>query len=542
MAAPGFSVPRSVTPRVSAAVAVAYLVLFLGFDWISFIRPLQGLNITPWNPQPALAIALLLWNRRWLWLVWAGLLSAELIVRGPPASWVATLAATAALSLVYAAMARALARRLDPALALSNRADLLWFAGISVVGALITGAVYVSAFAVAGLGPQVSLLAGIGRYWIGDAVGLVVMLPLLLALVDSTRRAVLWEVVKRPQWQLIALLIGVLIWVVFGRANHEQVKLVYLLLLPVVLASANFGLSGAVLSATVTQFGLIAAVQTVQHTDLSVFELQALLAVITVTGLWLGVAVDERERAAAQLRGSLRMVAAGQMAAALAHELSQPLTALSNYAQACRLMLADARPLTAAQLSTLSEVSRQMVHDAHRASEVIKRLRDFFRSGTTQLRPVQLTDLLTEALESQERRAQASGLRLGLQAEPALPTVWLDPVQIAVVLRNLLVNALDSASKVAKEGQVRVLARVEDDHLRVDVTDNGAGVDPARFATLFEPGPSDKPGAMGVGLSICRAIIEAHGGRLWAEPGPGGRFCFTIPLGSDEEREVRHVQ
>ncbi len=532
------SVPRRSSRRISVQLAAAYLALFLVFDWASYIRPLHGLNITPWNPQPALAIALLLWNPRWLWLVWAGLILAEVAVRGEPADWLVTLSATAALSLVYAAIARALARRLDHSLALATRTDLLWFTGIVVGGALLSGVVYVSTFAVAGLGSSGSLLAGIGGYWIGDAVGLVVMLPLLLALIDAQRRSVLVTVMKDVQWHGIALLIVALIGFVFSRDDHEQFKFVYLLLLPVVWASAKFGLPGAVLAAGLTQIGLIAAVQTVQNKDLTVFELQALLAVVTMTGLWLGVAVDERERAAANLRSSLRMVAAGQMAAALAHELSQPLTALSSYAQSCRLLVTAPAPLTPAQLATLADVARQMVDDAHRASEVIKRLRDFFRSGTTQLRLVRPVDILTDALASHSRRADALRMRLELQADSELPEVWLDPVQIGVVLRNLLANALDAASHAAQAGQVQVAARLEGSFLRIDVTDNGAGVDPARLATLFEPGPSDKPGAMGVGLSICRAIVEAHGGRLWVQPAKGGCFCFTIPLDSGDAQET----
>ena len=532
------SVPRRVSRRIPAHVAAAYLALFLVLDWASFIRPLHGLNITPWNPQPALAIALLLWNPRWLWLVWVGLFSAELVVRGVPADWAVTLMATAALSLVYAATARALAQRLDPSLALANRIDLLWFTGISVGGALLAGVVYVTTISVAGQGPSGSLLAGIGGYWIGDAVGLIVMLPLLLALIDAQRRSVLTAVMKHVHWHGIALLIVALLWIVFGRDDHEQFKLVYLLLLPVVWAAAKFGLPGAVLAASLTQIGLIAAVQTIQNKDLTVFELQALLTVIAMTGLWLGVAVDERERAAAELRGSLRMVAAGQMAAALAHELSQPLTALSSYAQACRLLLTAQAPLTPAQLETLANVSRQMVDDAQRASDVIKRLRDFFRSGTTQLRHVRPVDFLADGLAAHERRAEALHLKLELKVDRELPELWLDPVQMGVVLRNLLANALDAASQVAEGGQVDVTAQLEGGFLRIDVSDNGAGVDPARLATLFEPGSSDKPGAMGVGLSICRAIVEAHGGRLWLKSGKGGCFCFTIPLDRDDEREM----
>src|SRR5665647_3165025 len=130
--------------RIPWLLGLGYILVFLLLDWVSYIRPLQGLNITPWNPQPALAIALLLLNRRWLWVVWVSLITAELVVRGNPADWLVVLTSTAALSLVYAAIAHSLTTRLDRALALATQRDVLWLTGIVVTGALLNGVVYLS--------------------------------------------------------------------------------------------------------------------------------------------------------------------------------------------------------------------------------------------------------------------------------------------------------------------------------------------------------------------------------------------------------------
>src|SRR3989338_7166145 len=116
-------------------LGLGYIVLFVLLDWASYIRPFQGLNITPWNPQSAVAIALLLWNRRWIWLVWACLLAAEMVVRGMPADWLALLTSTGALSLIYAAMAQCLMVVLGRPPALATRRDLIWFTGILEAGA-----------------------------------------------------------------------------------------------------------------------------------------------------------------------------------------------------------------------------------------------------------------------------------------------------------------------------------------------------------------------------------------------------------------------
>jgi signal transduction histidine kinase len=510
--------------------ALGYVFVFLLLDWVSYIRPFQGLNITPWNPQPALAIALLLWRPRWLWLVWTGLLMAELVVRGMPADWLVTLAATAALTLCFAAIARAIEMRMDRSLALSTQRDLVWFSANAVGGALVSGSVYVSTLTVAGLGPTGPVVPAIARYWIGDAVGLMVMLPMLLMLMDQRRSASLLATLFSWQWWVIAALIALLMWAIFGGEDHDYFKFFYLLLLPVVWASTRLGLPGAVLAASFTQIGLIVAVQSFHFQDLSVFELQVLMAAITMTGLALGVAVDEQARAEAKLKGSLRLAAAGQMAAALAHELNQPLTALNSYAEASAFLATSPNVPDRERLSRLIDVSQRMAGDARRASDVVRRLREFFRTGSTQLQTVAPMRLLNEVIDGQRQRADA--LRVDVQTDIAadLIPVLVDPVQIAVVLRNLLENALEASSAAPGRKAVVIRARRQDEWLAIEVEDSGPGVAEDRLPTLWEPGPSDKAGGMGIGLSICRAIVEAHGGRLTAEAGVRGRFCLALPI------------
>lgn len=527
--------------RRAGLVGVGYVLVFLLLDWVSYIRPFEGLNITPWNPQPAFAIALLMWNRRLLWLVWLSLATAELAVRGLPDDPFVTAMATAALTLSYAVIARWLGRHLDRTQALGARRDLLWFTGIVLAGALLSGIVYVGTLAVGGTAPAGSLVEAVARFWVGDAVGLIVVMPALLMLAEPQGRAAFAALRReRSAWLVGALIVALLLFV-FSRETRDHVRLFYLLLLPVVWAAASLGRAGAILAAALTQAGLIVGVQSMPNSDLTVFELQLLLAAVTMTGLMLGVAVDERARTAAELRGSLRLAAAGQMAAALAHELSQPLTALSSYAQAARLLAAAPGLSDAERLERLNDVASRMADDAMRASEVVKRLREFFRTGSTQLQPVPAAALLTESIDAAARRADALGIRLRREFDGDLPTVLVDPVQLALVLRNLLANAIDAASAASGPGEVLVRAAGRATGLRIEVIDNGPGVDLSRLQTLFEPGPSDKPGGMGVGLSICRAIVEAHGGRLWPEPGPRGHFCLTLALEPLAETPLPHA-
>lgn len=513
-------------------VVVGYVFVFLILDWASFIRPLQGLNITPWNPQPALAVALLMASRRLWWVVISGLLAAEVLVRGLPGDVVVAMAA-GALTCSYLAMATALERKLGDGWKISTGRDVVWFLIIIALGALLSGAVYVGTYAAGGILPPGPLWGALARYWVGDAVGMTVTLPILLVAMDADRRETLAHVLREWQWWVTALAIVSLLGLLFGGGG-DSFNYVYLLLLPVIWASMRFGIAGAVLAAALTQIGLIVAIQSGPHQDMFVVELQLLMASITTTGLLLGVTVDERVRSDAELRNSLRLAAAGQMSAALAHELSQPLTALATYAQTCELLAGDSSPQTPERRALLIDVTRRISADSKRAGDVIKRLRDFFQTGDTQLKACDLQPLVAAELQTQQRRADASSIRLRSEVPVGLPRVWVDEVQIQVVLRNLMVNAIDAATARGEPGEVVVRVGATASELVVEVLDSGSGVTPSQALSVFEPGASTKVGGMGVGLGICRAIVEAHGGRLWAQAGPAGHFCFTLALDGDE--------
>jgi len=235
------------------------------------------------------------------------------------------------------------------------------------------------------------------------------------------------------------------------------------------------------------------------------------------------VMVEERERATESLKQSLRLAAAGEMAGAIAHEVNQPLTALANYGRSGQMLL------EAGRTAELAGVIGRMLAEAQRASDVVRRLRDLFRQGTTRLEPVGVGELL----DAVRRIGASSGaaVSLSVAADGELPEVLVDRLQIELLLRNLVANAMDAVAGHAQgRGEVAVTATRDDArNIRIVVSDNGPGIG-ADSKSVFQPFVSGKPTGMGLGLAISRAIAEAHGGTLEARAGAHGEFHLLLPI------------
>ena len=521
--------PAAVHPVTAIAAFIAgYLLL----DWLSFIHAVNAFGVTPWNPQPALAIALLLFGgQRLVPAVFAAVVVSEVLVRGAPAPPAATLFAAAALTLGYAATARWLAGRHGPRLPLAAIGDLVRLLAGIAGGTLLTGMLFIATLIVSGYAPPEPAPRALLQFWIGDCVGIVVTLPVILAFVDAERRERLLRAL--PQAESVAQLAAMVfvLWFVLRGPQAGQFKYFYLLFLPVVWVATRHGLAGAALAIGAIQTGIAIEVHGANYASAQVFELQAELIALTVTGLFLGITVDERRRVSEELRASLHLAAAGRMAAALAHELNQPLTALTSYAAAAMRIASSP---SAARQPLLGALER-LVGEAQRAAQVVRRMRDFFRTGSVELKPTRCDEVARAVIESMRVDALARDIAIGLDAG-RLPVVLADALQIEVVLRNLVANAFDALASTPAPRNVAIDMRHDGGRfVVVTVRDNGPGIAPAAKERLFEPFATTRAAGMGMGLAIGRAIVEAHGGTLWAQDGPGGVFRFTLPVGEDAD-------
>jgi two-component system sensor kinase FixL len=222
-----------------------------------------------------------------------------------------------------------------------------------------------------------------------------------------------------------------------------------------------------------------------------------------------------------------RLRSMGQMAAALAHELNQPLTATANYVKAAQ-RLADAPQPDRARIRQALELAAQQTL---RSGEIIRRLRSFVARGEVERRPEPMGKLIEEASALALVGARELGVRVDLGLEVVVPAVSVDRVQIQQVLLNLIRNAVEAMEQSPRR-ELSVRVGAADGMVEVSVADTGPGVAATVAAQLFQPFVTTKPDGMGIGLSVCRTIIEAHGGRLWMEPDPdgGSRFHFTVPV------------
>ncbi|PZW46824.1 PAS/PAC sensor signal transduction histidine kinase [Humitalea rosea] len=234
----------------------------------------------------------------------------------------------------------------------------------------------------------------------------------------------------------------------------------------------------------------------------------------------------ERQELQAELLHVSRLGVLGQMATTLAHELNQPLTAVANYMKAAQRLVENDTPGSAARVA---EAMDKAAAQARRAGEIIRRLREFASRGETEKRRESVATLLEEATNLAFIGAKQRGITCTLEIDPACGFVLVDKVQIQQVLLNLIRNAIEAMDSWSRQF-VTVTATAQEESVEITVTDTGPGLAPEVADQLFRPFVTTKRSGMGVGLSICLAIVEAHGGRIWASPNPGGGTIFRFTL------------
>lgn len=527
--------------NISWKVLLAFALGCLVLNAISHAQTVLPLALAPWVPPPGLTLAfLMLYGMRYMpWLVAVTFLAA-IVLNGPPPKWTEAILAASFLTAFHGTLALWLKRGLHIDPHFRSLRDLSWFLVASVIAAWVGSAMHVFSEALHGGPESASWFADLVNFWVSDLIRLLVVGPLVLVHADDKWRT--WRPTREMFLQATAIIVA--LWVIFGLKYTDQFKFFYLLFLPLIWIAMRHGIHGATAGLAGIHLGLNSILEWLALHAITVVEFQMLMLGLSLTGLFLGMTVTVRRateerlhQREADLNQALRLAAAGEMAQALAHELNQPLSALANYAQAGRMMLANLEqhgPLLATTLNKIAD-------EAGRAGQVIHHLREFFRGGMMHMEMCPVAELVEEGISPLRKRADRYGIELSVTPATNLPVIPADRVQIATVLLNLVGNAIDSLRKSpGSEKRIEVTAELLPDRLvRVCVMDNGPGIAPEIQDRLFQPFATSKPEGMGLGLAISRTLVEAHGGTLELVHSRPARFCFTLPVeNAGDERQT----
>lgn len=235
----------------------------------------------------------------------------------------------------------------------------------------------------------------------------------------------------------------------------------------------------------------------------------------------------EEERLRLVLLDAARKTSMGELASALAHELNQPLAAVTNYINACRAQLTG---FDVSVPDGFDALMLDAVSEASRAADLVRRLRDFIAGGALSLEETHLEHAIRQGVDLAMVAHGSDRPDLAVDIPSDLPKLWIDPIQIGQVVLNLAMNAI-TAMRDRDRRELRIKAQLDDRFVEVLVEDTGPGIPPDGRAYLFEPFHSTTTSGMGIGLSLCRSIVEAHGGRIWApQTSDCGQIAFTLPV------------
>ncbi len=525
-------------PRSFPALALTYLAGYVLLDWLSYVQPFAAFGITPWNPATGLTVALILIHGvRFLPVLPLAPMLGDAVVRQMPLPVWLEIAVACIVAGGYAAAFFSLVHpRASFDIALGRVRDLVLLVATTATAALVVAAGYVGMLYAAGVVSQQRLASAALQLWVGDMIGILVVTPFILVLATRPR-------LPKPSLEMLPplMLLAVSFWMVFGLPAAYRLQLFYLLFLPVIWAGLRFGLEGVVWALLTTQICLILAIQFGGYRSFDLISYQALMIVLSISGLAVGVLVGEQRRTEQQLRmhqdalaRTTRFSSMGELAAVLAHEINQPLTAIGNYSRVID-RAARAEPMDP---ETIREAAAKSIEQVDRVAEVVRRLRELIRVGRIELKEHTVQRLLDEAVAICRTDFEFNGVKLEIHSSDDLPDVAVDRLQIEQVMINLLRNSLEAIADAGRtDGRVVLsAANLSDGMVTISVRDNGPGFDDSIRDAGIGTFTTTKAEGTGLGLSLCRSIVEAHGGRLViGHERQGTSVSFTVQRSAPQQ-------
>lgn len=521
-----------------AIVGLSYLAGYVALDRVSFIEPYTPSGITPWNPNTGLSFVLVLvFGQRMIPLLFVAPFLADLINGHILQPWTAEVLSAVLIGGFYSAGLIFLERSklgFDPTL--SSMRDLVTLMLVAAVSAAFVASSYVGLTITTQLLTVKDFMPATLRYWIGDLIGILVLTP--FALFTLTRRRVL-DVSTETILQYSAV-IGALV-LVFGIAEEREFQLFYVLFLPIVWMAVRSGTEGVSAGILITQLGVILGAKFFLEEREELIAYQALMLVLAVTGLIAGELVTERRRTESQLwlqqealARLARLGSIGELAAAVAHEVNQPLMAAGTYTR----LVAETISSGNADAAEVAATAMKAVAQVDRAAEVIRRLRALVRLDRSNRASFGFERIVKETIELCRPDLERASVTARFSLADELPPVMVDMLQIEQVLINLICNSIEAiAENAIPHGSILIEAkRADKEFVEIRLINSGPGFLREQIENGFLPLSSSKADGLGIGLPLCRSIVEAHGGRLWLDANSyGASVRFTLPVAKKSE-------
>jgi two-component system, LuxR family, sensor kinase FixL len=521
-------------------IAPAYVVGYVALNWLSVVTSSASLGIVPWSPETGLSFAaFLIFGRRfWPYLLVATAAS-NIILRGEEFPFLCQLLTPIIIGGGYALALNAVQSspwQFDIKLAALR--DILVLEGTAIASSVVVATAYVLLLAASNVISTTGIPYNIFRYAIGDLIGVSIVTPFLLVIANTGG-------FPKPTFEAAlqgGAIVAALVFA-FGFTSLPHFRLFNLMFFPIIWIALRHGLKGATYGLVITQVGLIVALLVSGPQLAGVTTYQALMLVLAFTGLAIGGLVTDRRRFEQELRLNqesvsqiFRLGSAGELTTAIAHEINQPLTAISNYTKLVQEYLERGEGDKRVAIEAVSKVASQV----DRTAAVIKNLRDLIRLGRRQLRKQSPHVLIREALDLLEPNLQRAGISVKVSIARDIRDAAVDRLQIEQVLMNIISNAIEAISENdSSERLIDIDARnLNAFMVEIKVQDTGPGF-PSDF-NFRQSGirTSSKKDGLGVGLSLSRTIIEGHGGELILEgDGKGAVVLIRLKSASGENKK-----
>ena len=516
-------------------LGAGYLVIYVAVDRLSFVHDFHGLGLSLWTPAVGLSIALLLTGGfAFAAFVFAAIFFTDLYVHAVPRSTASIMVTAGVATLGYTGLAWVLQRFLGFDLTRARLREIIILLVAVPAGVIVVSFAYCGVLYLSGQLPVAQFWSAMLHFWVGDAVGAVIVLPALLAGVVTLKEE------NRVRVGAGFLDIGVFVlglagalWMIFWPKNENEFQFFYLLFLPIIWIAIRAGFVGAAVGLLLAQVALVVIMKVEGYSVGDFLAFQMVMLALSATGLLLGAMVAERHeteerlrRQQAELSRMSRYATAGAMGLSVAHQVSQPLSTIATYLHVVRRLFRS----EGSDPGVIAEALDKAEGEARRAREVLERIRDFLSRGKVALAHVDLVGLAARVAPLCRAEAMARGVQIRIDGLGPL-IVEADPIQIEQVLLNLIANAVDAAAD-RRDGKGMVTVRMvrRDTVASIIVEDNGPGIAHEIADRLLEPFETTKPGGMGLGLPLSKQIIESHGGHLiWVGLEPQGtRFMFEL--------------